>query len=328
MEKKITKIPQHFSILSPYKRVGIYCRVSTVNRDQLDSLSSQVSSLTQYVFSRASLNLADMYIDIGSGISVAARDQFQRMILDCEQRKLDVVLTKSISRFGRNTVEILQTLQKLTTLGVEVIFDKENISSSDANNSLIISLLESVAQEENQSNSLNTKWSIVKRVRNGSSKLYMRKCYGYIHNEDGELIIEQQEAKVVQFIFKLYLQGASIAGIRKRLERISIPSPTGNQTWCNGTIDKILSNEKYVGDVIIFKTITANYPNRKRIKNNGVEDRFLSASQHPAIISRKMFDEVQAEKQRRCNYIQDESGKHRSAYKYSSKGIDIMNCDL
>ncbi|MBO5320183.1 MAG: recombinase family protein [Ruminococcus sp.] len=129
--------------------------------------------------------------------------------------KLDIVLTKSISRLGRNTVDILRTLQQLTALGVEVIFDEQNLSSNDASSSFLISLLESVAEEENRNNSQNTYWGIKKRVMDGSSKLFMRKCYGYTHDSCGNLITEPQEAEIVQYIFQLYLQGASIVGIRK-----------------------------------------------------------------------------------------------------------------
>ena len=195
------------------------------------------------------------------------------------------------------------------------------MSSKDASNSFLISLLESVAEEENRNNSQNTYWGIKKRVMNGSSKLFMRKCYGYTHDSCGNLIIEPQEAEIVQYIFQLYLQGTSIAGIRKKLANRGILSPAGSEQGCNRTIDKLLSNEKYIGDVIIFKTITIGFPDKKRIRNDGVEEKFLCASQHPAIISRETFDAVQEEKRRRSNIIEDENGRHRSGHKYSSKRV-------
>ncbi len=318
MEKKITQIPQrrHFS---EYKRVGIYCRVSTTNRDQLNSLSTQISALTQRAYQNFHWKLADVYLDIRSGTSISGRDQFQRMVSDCENGNLDIVLTKSISRLGRNTVDVLRTLHQLTALGVEVIFDEQNLSTNDAGNSFLISLLESVAEEENRNNSQNTCWGIKKRVMDGSSKLFMRKCYGYTYDSCGNLIIEPQEAEIVQYIFQLYLQGTSIVGIKRELANRGIFSPTGSEQWCNRTIDKLLSNEKYIGDVIIFKTITVGFPDKKRIRNDGKEDKFLCASQHPAIISREIFDAVQEEKHRRSNIIEDENGRHRSGQKYSSK---------
>ena len=328
MEKKITQIPKRYHF-SEYKRVGIYCRVSTTNRDQINSLSAQASALTQRVYQNFHWKLADVYLDIRSGTSTSGRDQFQRMVSDCKKGNLDIVLTKSISRLGRNTVDILQTLHQLTTLGVEVIFDEQNLSTNDASNSFIISLLETIAEEENRNNSQNTYWGIKKSVMDGSSKLYMRKCYGYTHDSCGNLIIEPQEAEIVQYIFQLYLQGTSIVGIRKELANRGILSPTGVEQWCNRTIDKLLSNEKYIGDVIVFKTITVGFPDKKRIRNDGVVDRFLCASQHPAIISREMFEAVQEEKQRRSNIIEDENGRHRSGHKYSSKraGDKILQND-
>lgn len=123
----------------------------------------------------------------------------------------------------------------------------------------------------------------------------------------------------MQYIFQLYLQGTSIVGIKRKLAHRGILSPTGSEQWCNRTIDKLLSNEKYIGDVIIFKTITVGFPDKKRIRNDGTEEKFLCASQHPAIISRETFEAVQEEKHRRSNIIEDENGRHRSDHKYSSK---------
>lgn len=157
----------------------------------------------------------------------------------------------------------------------------------------------------------------------GSSKLFMRRCYGYTHNQHGELIIQPEEAEIVRFIFKQYLRGASIVGIKKLLESKGDPSPTGKTVWCNGTIDKMLSNEKYIGDVMIFKTITIGHPERKRVKNMGQSEQYLCASQHPAIISRQDFDTVQTEKKRRCNIVEDENGRHRAVHKYSSQKTDV-----
>lgn len=158
MSKQINEVKYVLLPPSPYKRVGIYCRVSTMNRQQITSLSSQVSGLTQKVFQEHYWNLADTYIDIQSGTTIGVRDEYQRMISDCEKNKLDIILTRSISRFGRNTVDLLNTLHKLTSLGIEVIFDEENISSADQNNTFIISLLESVAQEDSFNHSKNVYW--------------------------------------------------------------------------------------------------------------------------------------------------------------------------
>lgn len=241
------------------------------------------------------------------------------MIKDCERKKLDIVLTKSISRFGRNTVEILDILQKLTNFGTEVIFDEESISTASGENTFIISLIEAIAQEESENRSQNVYWGIKKKVIDGTSKIYTRKCYGYANNDNGELVIQSQEAGVVQLIFDMYLQGKSIVGIKKELEKQHIPSPSRKEQWYNRTIDSILSNEKYVGDVIVFKTYTTGFPNQKRVKNSGEKNKYLSAKSHPAIISRENFDAVQEEKLRRSNVIRDENGVRRKNTKYSSK---------
>lgn len=149
--------------------------------------------------------------------------------------------------------------------------------------------------------------------------IYTRKCYGYTNNDNGELVIQPQEAGIVQLIFDMYLKGKSIIGIKKELEKQRILSPYGKEQWYNRTIDNILSNEKYVGDVIVFKTYTTGFPNQKRVKNSREKNKYLSAKSHPAIISRENFDAVKEEKLKRSNVIRDENGIKRKNTKYSSK---------
>lgn len=183
--------------------------------------------------------MVDIYLDFRSGTETDNREEFQRMITDCERKKLDIVLTKSISRFGRNIAEILDILQKITNLGIEVIFDEENISTAHGENTFIISLIETIAQEESENCSQNVYWGIKKKVIDGTSKIYTRKCYGYTNDDNGELVIQPQEAEVVQLIFDMYLQVKSIVGIKKELEKQHIPSPSGKEQWYNRTIDSI-----------------------------------------------------------------------------------------
>lgn len=272
--KKIEKV--NFPPISPkmYEKVAIYCRVSTNSQEQLRSLSNQVSELTKRVCSNMRWRLCDVYIDFQSGSQVSTRSEFQRMINDCESGLLDTIITKSIGRFGRNTVEILKVIQKLTLCGIKIIFDNDSIAAGEDTSELMITLLGAIAQEENENRSQNVYWGIKKRVIDGTSSLYNRKCYGYCHDEDGNLAIVPQEAETVQFIFQYYLQGASIVGIKKELENRQILSPSGKTVWYNRTIDKMLSNEKYTGDVIIFKTLTTGFPDRKRINNNGETERY------------------------------------------------------
>lgn len=318
-KRKVEQVKFIPSLPKLYYSVGIYCRISTRNQEQLRSMANQVSWLTQKVSENFRWRLIDIYLDFRSGTESDNREEFQRMIKDCKSKKLDIVLTKSISRFGRNTAEILDILRKLTSFGTEVIFDEENLNTAYGENTFIISLIEAIAQEESENRSQNVYWGIKKKVIDGTSKIYTRKCYGYANDENGELIIQPQEAEVVQLIFDLYLQGKSIVGIKKELEQRHISSPSGKTQWYNRTIDNILSNEKYVGDVIVFKTYTTGFPNRKRITNSGEKNKYLSTKSHPAIISREDFDAVQDEKLRRSNVIRDGNGVRRKNTKYSSK---------
>ncbi len=172
-----------------------------------------------------------MYIDIASSKTGPSLKEFYRMLKDCQSRDIEIILTKSISRFGRDTVEILDALNQLRILGVRVIFEQEVLDTADTDNDLMISIIEAVAQAENESRSDNIKWGIKRHAAQGTSKLYKRKCYGYINDAEGKLVIDKKEAINVQLIFNLYLQGKSVLGIAKELERLGIKSPTGKATW-------------------------------------------------------------------------------------------------
>ena len=288
------------------KRVGIYCRVSTNSTEQLKSLTAQVSALTRLTAANPKWLLVDVYIDIASSKTGSSRKEFSRMLQDCKSRDIEIILTKSISRFGRDTVEILDALNKLKVLGVRVIFEQEQLDTADTDSGLMISIVESFAQAENESRSDNIKWGIKQRAAQGTSKLYNRKCYGYYNDKDGNLAINEAEAKNVRLIFNLYLQGKSVLGIVRELERLGIKSPTGKTTWTKRTIDVMLSNEKYTGTV--------------RLLDNGKHDSYYRAeNNNPAIIPKETFQAVQIEKQHRSNVIKGEEGSHRKSKKYSSK---------
>jgi len=288
------------------KRVGIYCRVSTNSADQLKSLTAQVSALTRMTAVNPKWLLVDVYIDIASSKTGSSRKEFTRMLQNCKSHDIEIVLTKSISRFGRDTVEILDALNQLKNLGVRVIFEQEVLDTADTDNDLMISIIESIAQAENESRSENIKWGIKQRAAQGTSKLYNRKCYGYFNDADGNLGIDEKKAKNVRVIFNLYLQGKSVLGIVKELERLGIKSPTGKATWPKRTIDVMLSNEKYMGNV--------------RLLDNGKHDAYyLAEGNNPAIISKETFQAVQIEKQQRSNVIKGKDGSKRKSKKYSSK---------
>lgn len=298
----------HFIPLIPKqeKRVGIYCRVSTNSAEQLQRLTAKVSHLTKLTAAMPQWLLADVYIDITTSKTGSSRKEFNRMLDDCRSNKLEIVLTKIISRFGRDTVEILDALHQLKQLGVRVIFEQEELDTANTDSDLMIWIIECLAQAENESRSENIKCGIKQRAMSGTSKLYDRKCYGYKHDKDGHLIIDEETAKNVKLIFDLYLSGQSVIGIIKELENRNILSPTGKEKWCKRTIDVMLSNDKYTGDV-------------KILKSGNSEVHYLSSNNNPVIISKEIFEAVQMEKAHRSNVIKDENGSRRKGKKYSSK---------
>lgn len=288
------------------KHVGIYCRVSTNSAEQLQSLTAQVSHLTRLTAAMPQWLLSDVYMDVATSKTGSSRKEFNRMLDDCRSNKLEIVLTKSISRFGRDTVEILDALHQLKQLGVRVIFEQEELDTANTDSDLMISIIESLAQAENESRSENIKWGIKQRAASGTSKLYDRRCYGYKHDKDGKLIVDEEKAENVKLIFDLYLGGQSVLGIIKELEKRKILSPTGKEMWCKRTIEVMLSNEKYTGDV-------------KLLKSGRSEVIYLSSDNNPAIISKEVFEAVQIEKVRRSNVEKIDDGMRRKSTKYSSK---------
>lgn len=305
MEKKVHYIPA-IPCWSENKKVGIYCRVSTNDMEQLNSLKAQISALTRMVSNVEQWRLVDIYIDIASAKTKSVRKDFMRMIEDCKAKKTDIIITKSLSRFGRDTVDTLTSLKELRDAGIRVIFEQENLDTAEINSDMMISVVESFAQAENESRSDSIRWGIKQRAANGTSKLYDRKCYGYAHNKEGKLVIDEEEAKVVRQIFDWYLGGKSILGVLKELERHKIKSPTGKDKWCKRTIDVMLGNEKYTGNVRLLDSVTG-------------EVEYLAKENNPPIISDKDFKAVQDEKVRRSNVVADESGFKRKEIKYSSK---------
>lgn len=288
------------------KRIGIYCRVSTNSSEQLQSLAAQVSHLTKITAATPQWLLVDVYMDISTSKTGSSRKEFNRMLDDCTSHKLDIIFTKSISRFGRDTVETIEALSKLKNAGVRVIFEQEELDTANTDSDLMISIIESFAQAENESRSENIKWGIKQGAASGTSKLYDRKCYGYKHDEEGKLIIDEETAENVRLIYNQYLQGKSVIGIIRELEKRKIASPTGKEKWCKRTIDVMLSNEKYTGDVRLLKTSKS-------------EVQYLATDNNPAIISKETFEAVQLERVRRSNVVVGVDGKLRKDKKYSSK---------
>ncbi len=310
-----------FQPIQPQKRVAIYCRVSSASREQIHSLINQISFLTIEVGSNEDFRIVGIYIDVYSGSSVGGRPEYNRMLQDCRNGDIDVVYAKSVSRFGRDSLEAIKAIQELVTSGVLVHFSEFDYGTENIGGMLQYSVAASLAEEETRTRSKNIIWAIKNQARDGTSSLYRRKCYGYRSDGDG-LIVVPEEAKNVRLIFDLYLKGYSVVKILDELEKRGIKSPTGKSRWCKRSIDTMLSNEKYTGDVMVLKTYSSGYPENKRMKNLNVDPvhpMFKVENDHESIISRRVFDNVQAEKIRRSNIVRDEAGVHRSSKKYSAK---------
>ena len=283
-------------------RVAAYCRVSTTLEEQEGSYEAQVSYYTEKIKNNQNWKNAGIYADDGkSATNTKKRDDFNAMIEDCMAGKIDMVLTKSVSRFARNTVDSLQTIRKLKEKNIAVYFEKENINTLDGTGELLITILSSQAQEESRNLSENTKWGITRRYENGIISINHKKFMGYTKDEDGELIIVPEEAEIVRRIFRMYLEGSSILEITRALEKDKIKTATGKDKWHPGVIEKMLVNEKYMGDALLQKTYTVDFLTKKRVKNNGIVPQYYIEDNHEAIIPKELFYKVQEEKARRAS---------------------------
>ncbi len=250
--------------------------------------------------------MSDVYMDIATSKTGSSRKEFNRIMEDCRSHKLEIVITKNISRFGRDTVEILEAFNQLKAFGISVIFEQEKLDTENTDCDLMVSIIECIAQAENESRSENIRMGIKYRAVAGTSKFYDRKCYGYKYDENGHLVIDEEKAKNVKLIFDLYLGGQSVVGIIKELKKRKILSPKGKENWNKRSIEWILSNEKYTGDVELLKS-----------SKSAVH--YLASGNSPAIISKKVFEAVQIEKGQRSNVVRGENGVKRKSEKYSSK---------
>lgn len=312
---RITFIPAK---KKPNKKVAIYCRVSTNHDSQEENLEAQMEGLKQIVKNNPDWSLFKVYTDKDSGGNTF-RFGFQSMIFDCYENHIDIVLVKSISRLSRNTVDLLETVNKLRCMGIEIIFHEENIKTSQSENDVFVAALTAFAQAESESNSEAIKWGLKRGFESGKSKLYNRRCLGYKHNEKGELTIDEAQAEVVRKIYDLYLEGYSVDLIIRDLERLNIKSPMGKDKWFKRAIKTILTNEKYIGNVILGKTYTGTFPNNKQQSNNGAQEKYLLEDAHEPIVEREKFEQAQEEIKRRSNVeIVDGKIKRKKTH-YSSK---------
>ncbi len=312
-------------------RVAAYCRVSTTLEQQEGSYEAQISYYTEKIKSNPNWKLAGIYADDGkSATNTKKRDDFNAMIEDCMAGKVDMVITKSVSRFARNTVDCLQNIRKLKEKNIAIFFEKEGVNTLESSGELLITILSSQAQEESRNLSENTRWGLVRRFENGIISVNHNKFMGYTKDENGELVIVPEEAEIVRRIFRLYLEGSSYVQIAKILEDDGILTVTGKTSWCPSVIDQMLSNEKYMGDALLQKTYTVDFLTKKKVKNQGIVPQYYIQDNHEAIIPKELFYRVQEEKARRASLNKSAATRRakKEKSKYSSKYAlsDIMIC--
>ena len=286
--------------LNAKRRTAAYARVSTDSEEQLTSYEAQVDYYTKYIKERADWEFVRVYTDEGiSATNTKKRDGFKQMIADALDGKIDLIITKSVSRFARNTVDSLVTVRQLKEKGVEVYFEKENIYTLDSKGELLITIMSSLAQEESRSISENVTWGQRKRMAEGKVSLPYGQFLGYEKGEDGLPKIVESEAEIVRMIFRLFIEGKTPSAIAKHLASQGIPSPAGKKTWQVATVKSILTNEKYKGDALLQKGFTVDFLTKKRKVNEGEVPQYYVQNSHPAIIEPEEFDAVQAEIERR-----------------------------
>lgn len=303
-------------------RVGAYCRVSSNHDEQQQSFSAQVDYYTRLIGANFEWQFYGIYADEGiSGTSKSKRTEFLRLMRDCEARKLDMVITKSISRFARNTQDCIEAIRKLKEWNVAIFFEKENINTLEIENEMLITILGSTAQEESISISKNNKWAIQKRFKNGEwNPSYLP--YGYTKDCDGEIIIDETEAIIVRRIFNEYLNGKGTYLIANDLTADAAPTRKGAKAWSDGVVTEILLNEKYVGDLLMQKTYTTDVLPLMRKKNNGQRQKYFIQDNHESIISREQAERVLViMEQRRKEKGVDNTGKYQNRYPFSSRII-------
>lgn len=316
MAGKITKIPATINMYTQTqlntptnRRVAAYARVSTDHEEQLTSYVAQVEYYTKQINEKPDWEFVGVYSDEGiSATSTKNREGFKRMIRDALDGKIDLILTKSVSRFARNTVDTLTTIRALKKNNVEIYFEKENIFTFDGKGELLITLMSSIAQEESRSLSLNTSWGRRKRMADGVVHLPYGRFLGYEKGHDDLPSIIEKEAELVRLIYALFLDGKTAHGIAKHLMAAGIPAPGGNKRWHLGTIRSILTNEKYKGDSRLQKGFTVDFLTKKRKVNEGELPQYYVENSHPAIVSAEVFEMVQAEIERRKNLSTRHSG--------------------
>lgn len=305
--RMITVIPPTVSLYttaplsaSGTRRVAGYARVSTDNDEQLTSYDAQVEYYTRYINEHEDWEFVGLYSDEGiSGTNIKKRKGFQKMLADALDGKIDLIITKSISRFARNTVDSISTVRQLKEKGVEVFFEKDGLWTFDQSAELTITILSSIAQEESRNLSENVKWGHRSRYQDGKVTMPFKRFLGYERGEDGQPVINEEQAELVRRIYTMFVNGTTPSGIAKHLTAENIPTPGGSRLWQGSVVTSILSNEKYKGDALLQKTFCTNYLTKKMKVNEGEIPQYYVTGSHPPIVSGELFDHVQFELQRR-----------------------------
>ncbi len=313
MERNVTVIPAGVRsrsgsdlIVGKKIRVAAYCRVSTDHEEQQSSFENQIAYYTKYIEQNPTYQMVDIYADEGiTGTNTKKREGFNRMIADCEAGKIDLVVTKSISRFARNTQDCLNYSRKLRGLGIGILFEKENINTMEAGGELLFTVLSSLAQEESRNISENCKWGIRHNYRQGIVHLNTTILLGYDKDKEGNIIVDPDQATIVKRIFREFEEGWTPAEIAKRLKKEKIKGVHGESAWSACTIRTMLTNEKYKGDARLQKTVTVDYLTKKRVKNEGQVEQYYVTDSHEAIIPKEEWEAVQLEMSRRRSYCEE-----------------------
>lgn len=282
------------------RRVAGYARVSTDHDDQVSSYEAQVDYYTNYIRGRDEWEFVGIYTDEGiSATNTRHRDGFKRMVKDAMDGKIDLIITKSVSRFARNTVDSLTTVRKLKDKGIEIYFEKENIWTLDAKGELLITIMSSLAQEESRSISENVTWGHRKRFADGKVSVPYSHFLGYDKGPDGNLVVNKEQAKTVKLIYRLFLDGYTFHSIAAELTSRGLKTPAGKDKWYQKAVKSILTNEKYKGDALLQKQFTVDFLTKKMKDNEGEVPQYYVEHNHEAIISPQIFDWVQEEIKRR-----------------------------
>lgn len=324
MAKKVTVIPakvERFTekplVSNAKRKVCGYARVSTDKDEQLTSYEAQLDYYTNYIQNHEGWEFVGMYSDEGiSGTNMKHREGFLSMVSDAKAGKIDLIITKSVSRFARNTVDSLTTIRDLKDCGVEIFFEKEGIWTMDQAGEVLITIMSSLAQEESRSISENVAWGKRKGMADGKVSVNYSMFLGY--GKDMQVIPE--EAKIVQSIYRMYIEGLSEYSIAKKLMEEGVPSPAGKEKWYRTTVKSILQNEKYRGSALLQKTFTEDFLTKKHRKNEGQLPQYWIEKSHEAIISPEIFDKAQAERKRRSGQ------RHYSGVSIFSNKIKCGEC--